>query len=78
MTSETDTPIGQVRQTRLPLWKGPAMSFYERKILPKCLDMMMKTPENEKLRQEALAPAREGSWRSASEAASTWRITRKR
>jgi ubiquinone/menaquinone biosynthesis C-methylase UbiE len=34
------------------------MGFYERKILPKFLDMMMKTSENEKLRQEALAPAR--------------------
>jgi ubiquinone/menaquinone biosynthesis C-methylase UbiE len=34
------------------------MSFYERKILPKFLDKMMKTPENEKLRQEALVPAR--------------------
>ncbi len=34
------------------------MSFYERKILPKFLDMMMKTPESEKLRQEVLAPAR--------------------
>ena len=35
-----------------------AMGFYERKILPKFLDVMMKTPENEKLRQEGLAPAR--------------------
>jgi ubiquinone/menaquinone biosynthesis C-methylase UbiE len=34
------------------------MGFYERKILPKFLDMMMKSPENERLRQEALAPAR--------------------
>src|SRR5438874_599950 len=35
-----------------------AMGFYERKILPEFLDMMMKTPENEKLRLEGLAPAR--------------------
>ena len=34
------------------------MSVYERKILPKFLDMMMNTPEIEKLRQEVLAPAR--------------------
>jgi ubiquinone/menaquinone biosynthesis C-methylase UbiE len=34
------------------------MGFYERRILPKFLDMAMRTQENEKLRQEALAPAR--------------------
>lgn len=34
------------------------MGFYERKILPKFLDMMINTSEYEKLRQEALVPAR--------------------
>ena len=34
------------------------MGFYERKILPKFLDMMIKTSEYEKLRREALVPAR--------------------
>jgi hypothetical protein len=35
------------------------MGFYERRILPRFLDMMMKTPETERLRREVLAPARE-------------------
>jgi ubiquinone/menaquinone biosynthesis C-methylase UbiE len=34
------------------------MGFYERRILPKLLDMMMNTPENDQLRREVLAPAR--------------------
>jgi len=34
------------------------MGFYERTILPRFLDMMMQTWETEKLREEALAPAR--------------------
>src|SRR5438270_12095587 len=58
MFAPTETSVRSDKRHQPRMDPEVAMGFYERKILPKFLDVMMKTPENEKLRQEGLAPAR--------------------